>query len=76
MSIFLIEPIFPITVIFRENGKEYIETFDDEDDIRYNLEWFDSEDENVIVKDGKGRLVNLKVEALEIITFELCGEYI
>ncbi|MDR1008617.1 MAG: hypothetical protein LBL65_08715 [Campylobacteraceae bacterium] len=68
------KPIFPITVIFHEDGEIY--TFNSGNEMEYDLEWFNSKDKDVTVKDNKGRLVNLKIEALNIVTFELCNEHI
>jgi hypothetical protein len=65
------KPQFPIKVFFYEDNDEWI--LNSEDDIALNLEWFDSEDieENTKVTDRLGRPVRLKVEALQVIKFEL-----
>ena len=53
-------PEFPLKIFFMEENESWI--LEDEDDIRYNLEWFDSEDEeeNASVTDKKNRPVKLK----------------
>lgn len=65
------EPEFPLTVTFLDTNEEWI--MDNKDDIRNELEWFDSNDpeENARVIDKSGRQVDLKVAALDIIIFKL-----
>ncbi len=65
------KPEYPIKVLFKEDGEEWF--FENKKDIAQNLEWFDSDDpsENAIVTDKNGRQVTLKVEKLEVLTFEL-----
>lgn len=64
-------PEFPIRVTFHEDGEEWV--LDSFDELASSLEWFDSDDptENASVVDGKGRPVRVKVEALELLRFEL-----
>lgn len=73
------EPQFPIKYVFR--GDEYDgleeETYGDLKELACNLEWFDSEDpewKDSSILDARGRLVRLKVVALEVIIFELMEE--
>ncbi|MDR2790130.1 MAG: M55 family metallopeptidase [Campylobacteraceae bacterium] len=64
MSCIYNKPAFPITVIFYEN----------ENEMKCDLEWFDSKDKDVVVKDSHGQLINLKIEALNLVVFELKNE--
>jgi hypothetical protein len=58
-------------VFFEENGEEWV--LDNEQEVACNLEWFDSDDpdEHVLVTDGQGRAVRLKVQALKVVFCEL-----
>ncbi|GHV03562.1 hypothetical protein AGMMS50229_03060 [Campylobacterota bacterium] len=65
------KPTFPIKVVYHEDGDVHI--FNNEDEMVCDLEWFDTEDsdENASVTDANGQAVRLKIEALDIQTFEL-----
>ncbi len=65
------KPKFPIKIFFKEDEEEWI--LNDYEEITCNLEWFDSNDseENAIVTDDNGKLVNLIVKKLEIVKCEL-----
>ncbi len=60
------EPIFPIKVVFLEDGEEWIH--ENKQELAYNLEWFNSEDpeEKALVTDKQGRAVTLVIEELQI----------
>ena len=62
------KPRYPLTVIFADGE---IETVDDEEEARCNLEWLDTDDveEPVVVTDELGRRVRLKIANLQI---EIC----
>ena len=59
-------PSFPISVVFHEDGEEWI--LSSQSELESNLEWFDSRDseERVSVTDSKGRKVVVVVEKLEL----------
>lgn len=62
-------PQFPLTVHWASGESE---SFEDTADLECNLEFFDSESEPEIkVVDNQGRLVALKIEALEVIQLQL-----
>ena len=64
------KPKLPLHVIFEDGDRWILNSYDE---IAFNLEWFDSNDEDDTTKviDDLGRPVNLKVEALKIIYCEL-----
>ena len=63
------QPEFPVTVKF-DDGEEWV--LNDVEEVESSLVWFDSEDaeEEATVFDRFGRLVRLKVEALQLLIFE------
>lgn len=67
-------PQYPILVIYYESGEAVEqETYDDEDDLVMDLEWFDSEHrpEEAAIFDRDGRRVRLKIEAMKVLICEL-----
>ena len=60
------EPVFPIKVLFKEDGREWI--LDSHHELACNLEWFDSRDpeENAVVTDKNGKPVVLVIEKLKV----------
>jgi hypothetical protein len=67
----VMQPTFPVTVRFEEDNEDWV--FDSTQELACSLEWFDSDDaeQNARVTDAQGRAVRLKVEELEVKTFEL-----
>ena len=67
----VMQPTFPVTVRFEKDGEDWV--FDSIKELACSLEWFDSDDpeQNARVTDALGRAVRLKVEELEVTTFEL-----
>jgi hypothetical protein len=65
------QPEFPITVTFHEDGEKWV--LESAHELASSLEWFDSDDpdENADVVDALGRRVRLKVEKLKVLQFEL-----
>lgn len=63
-------PLYPLTVKF-STGE--VETFANEQEVCFNLEWIDSDDveDPIEVTDAHGRRVRLQVVALQIITLAL-----
>jgi hypothetical protein len=71
-----VKPVFPIKVIFYEEDEDDdidVWVLDNENELAWNLEWFDSRDpsENASVVDSLGRSVRLKVEKLNVVEFFL-----
>ncbi|MCF8722310.1 hypothetical protein LQ236_000330 [Nitrospina gracilis] len=69
-------PSYPVKVVFFEKGEKVEEEiYENEMEMCCDLEWFDSEvntpEDTTIVTDRLGREVVLKIEALELIKFEL-----
>lgn len=64
-------PEYPIKVVFKEDGETWI--LNNEEELATSLEWFDSESptENAMAIDNQGRAIRIKVEKLELVTFEL-----
>ncbi len=62
----VVEPAYPITVRFLEDGDEWV--LDTEKELAQNMEWFDSRDpnENARVLDREGRAVELVVEEHQV----------
>ena len=65
------QPEYPINVFFKESGETWI--LNNEKELAATLEWFDSEapGENVIVTDNQGRATKIRIEKLELLSFEL-----
>ena len=69
-------PCYPITLYFRNTG-EWVksETFDNEQDLVVGLEFADTDEEDdawaIRALDKYDREVSLKVEAIELVRFEL-----
>lgn len=61
------KPSFPLVIVFHEDNEMW--TLSNLDEVAQNLEWFDSDDpdEQATVTDSIGRLVKLKVVALNVI---------
>lgn len=61
-------PEFPLRISFADGSTE---VFDNEEDVRLNLEWLDTDDQDdpVTVVDRLGRRVRLKIKFLEIQEF-------
>ncbi len=68
-------PVFPITITFHEDSDEWI--LDNERELAYNLEWFDSQDpeQRASAVDHLNRRVWIKVEKLTLIAFSLEDKY-
>ena len=67
----VMQPAYPVTVRFEEDSEDWV--FESTQELVCSLEWFDSDDptQNASVTDALGRAVRLKVEELEVTTFEL-----
>ena len=65
------KPVFPITVLFLEDGDKWV--LNNLSELECNLEWFDSKDknENAQVTDNNGKPVILVVEKLKLKLLEL-----
>ena len=69
-------PCYPIAVYFRDTGSWVkSETFDTEIDLTIGLEFADTEETDdawaIKALDKYGREVSLKIEAIELVRFEL-----
>lgn len=67
------EPKFPMTIVSSDGDRE---TVTNREELGMALEWYDSrrDDRSVWVVDADGRLVSLKVEALDVKWMELARE--
>lgn len=64
-------PEFPLTITYHSDGNAW--TFETADELLSSLDWFDSDDpaERASVVDARGRLVRLKLQDGQLLTFAL-----
>lgn len=64
-------PEFPLTISYHRDANAW--TFETADELLSSLPWFDSDDaaERASVVDARGRVVRLKLQNGQLLTFEL-----